>query len=236
MPSLQFSQCLQSSSVNVLTSVQSMSSLMRLVNVFITVESTSLSVSKLTLLFLFRPETDAGYMMYFPPSPSSGEQTLSSCRSCSLPKLWPSSKQTEQRIIKWTSVSYWVGVIHTQACFKRRISVASNAIQIIDHEMTYLIIYCLNCIRCDENSTSKQALLSSKKLIMKLIHEGCSSTSNRVERLSEGASGIRMKAPDTKNKKNLTVSGHNVSLGGEQSISPVDRTAETCVVPHPTIL
>ena len=37
----------------------------------------------------------------------------------------------------------------SQACFIRRISVASNAIQTIDNEMIHLIIYCLNCIRCD---------------------------------------------------------------------------------------
>ena len=40
-----------------------------------------------------------------------------------------------------------------KARFKRRISVASNAIQIIDNETAYLIIYCLNCIRRDGNST-----------------------------------------------------------------------------------
>ncbi len=37
--------------------------------------------------------------------------------------------------------------------FIRRISVASNAIQTIDNETTYLIIYCLNCVRRDGNST-----------------------------------------------------------------------------------
>ena len=43
----------------------------------------------------------------------------------------------------------------TKACFIRRISVASNAIQKIDDEKAYLIIYCLNCIRRDRNSTYK---------------------------------------------------------------------------------
>ena len=36
-----------------------------------------------------------------------------------------------------------------QACFIRRISVASNAIQTIDNEVNHLITYCLNCIRRD---------------------------------------------------------------------------------------
>ena len=46
----------------------------------------------------------------------------------------------------------------TQAWFRRRIFVASNAIQTIDNEVSHLIIYCLNCIRCDGNSTSKTGL------------------------------------------------------------------------------
>ena len=45
--------------------------------------------------------------------------------------------------------------IESQARFIRRISVASNAIQTIDNETAYLIIYCLNCIRRDGNSTYK---------------------------------------------------------------------------------
>ena len=49
-------------------------------------------------------------------------------------------------------------VASTGPSFRRRISVASNAIQTIDNEMTYLIINCLNCIRCDGNSTSKTGL------------------------------------------------------------------------------
>ena len=36
-----------------------------------------------------------------------------------------------------------------KACFIRRISVASNAIQTIDNEMIHIITYCLNCIRRD---------------------------------------------------------------------------------------
>ena len=45
-----------------------------------------------------------------------------------------------------------------KACFLRRISVASNAIQTIDNEMIHLIIYCLNCIRRDWNATYKTGL------------------------------------------------------------------------------
>ena len=37
-------------------------------------------------------------------------------------------------------------------------SVVSNAIQTIDKETAYLIIYCLNCIRRDRNSTYKTGL------------------------------------------------------------------------------
>ena len=40
----------------------------------------------------------------------------------------------------------------------RRISVASNTIQTIDNETAYLIIYCLNCILHDGNSTYKTGL------------------------------------------------------------------------------
>ena len=39
-----------------------------------------------------------------------------------------------------------------KACFIRRTLVASNAIQTIDNELRYLI-YCLNCIRRDQNAT-----------------------------------------------------------------------------------
>ena len=39
--------------------------------------------------------------------------------------------------------------VRTKACFIRRTSVASNAIQTIDNEMLHLVIYCLNCIRRD---------------------------------------------------------------------------------------
>ena len=37
----------------------------------------------------------------------------------------------------------------SKACFIRRISVASNAVQTIDNEVNHLIICCLNCIQRD---------------------------------------------------------------------------------------
>ena len=40
-------------------------------------------------------------------------------------------------------------VAKSKACFIRRISVASNAIQTTDNEVNHLIIHCLNCIRRD---------------------------------------------------------------------------------------
>ena len=49
----------------------------------------------------------------------------------------------------------------SEACFIRRISVASNAIQTIDNEVNHLIIYCLNCIRRDRNATYKTGLSDS---------------------------------------------------------------------------
>ena len=47
---------------------------------------------------------------------------------------------------------------NSKACFIHRISVASNAIQTINNEVNHLIIYCLNCIRCDGNATYKTGL------------------------------------------------------------------------------
>ena len=52
-----------------------------------------------------------------------------------------------------------------KACFIRRISVASNAIQTIDNEVKHLIIYCLNCFRRDWTSTYKTGL-SAYSLVM----------------------------------------------------------------------
>ena len=45
-----------------------------------------------------------------------------------------------------------------KARFKRRIFVASNAIETKDNEASHLIIFCFNCIRCDENATFKTGL------------------------------------------------------------------------------
>ena len=50
-----------------------------------------------------------------------------------------------------------------EARFRRRISVASNAMQTIDNEVSHLIIYCFNCIRNDGNSTSKTGLTGLSK-------------------------------------------------------------------------
>ena len=49
--------------------------------------------------------------------------------------------------------------LSNKARFKRPISVASNAIQTKDNETAYLIIFCLNCIRRDGNSTFKTVLV-----------------------------------------------------------------------------
>ena len=38
-------------------------------------------------------------------------------------------------------------------------SVASNAIETKDNEMTCFIIFCFNCIRCDENASFKTGLV-----------------------------------------------------------------------------
>ena len=46
----------------------------------------------------------------------------------------------------------------TKARFKRRILHAPNAIQTMHNEEAYLIIYCLNCIRCMQNSTFETGL------------------------------------------------------------------------------
>ncbi len=48
--------------------------------------------------------------------------------------------------------------IEDKARFIRRTFVVSNAIQTIDNETAYLIIYCLNCIRHGGNSTYETGL------------------------------------------------------------------------------
>ena len=47
---------------------------------------------------------------------------------------------------------------YSKARFKRRILHAPNAIQTMHNEEAYLIIYCLNCIRCMQNSTFETGL------------------------------------------------------------------------------
>ena len=49
-------------------------------------------------------------------------------------------------------------------CFRRRVFVASNAIQTMDNAASRFIISCLNCIRRDENSTSKTGLTLKYKI------------------------------------------------------------------------
>ncbi len=56
------------------------------------------------------------------------------------------------------SDAYFRNFSEWKPAFIRRISVASNAIQTIDNETAYLIIYCLNCIRRNGNSTYKTSL------------------------------------------------------------------------------
>ena len=50
-----------------------------------------------------------------------------------------------------------------KARFRRRISVASNANQRIDNEGNHFVIFCLNCIRREGNSTSKPGLILCTK-------------------------------------------------------------------------
>ena len=50
------------------------------------------------------------------------------------------------------------GIFASKARFKRRILHAPNAIQTMHNEEAYLIIYCLNCIRCMQNSTFETGL------------------------------------------------------------------------------
>ena len=55
----------------------------------------------------------------------------------------------------------------TKARFKRRILHAPNAIQTMHNEEAYLIIYCLNCIRCMQNSTFETGLIQKKVVLRK---------------------------------------------------------------------
>ena len=51
-----------------------------------------------------------------------------------------------------------------KARFKRRILHAPNAIQTMHNEEAYLIIYCLNCIRCMQNSRFETGLNFATKV------------------------------------------------------------------------
>ena len=57
-------------------------------------------------------------------------------------------------------------LIEIEARFKRRILHAPNAIQTMHNEEAYLIIYCLNCIRCMQNSTFETGLRASNLIVL----------------------------------------------------------------------
>ena len=66
-------------------------------------------------------------------------------------------------LVTWLFLADKVSLTHRQvsmnkARFKRRILHAPNAIQTMHNEEAYLIIYCLNCIRCMQNSTFETGL------------------------------------------------------------------------------
>ena len=48
---------------------------------------------------------------------------------------------------------------------KARFNVASNAIETKDNEVTCFIIFCFNCIRCDENATFETGLRESVSFV-----------------------------------------------------------------------
>ena len=48
--------------------------------------------------------------------------------------------------------------LESNAWFIRRISALSNAIETIDNEMIWVIIFCLNCTRHGRNATYEQDL------------------------------------------------------------------------------
>ena len=60
----------------------------------------------------------------------------------------------------------WILVTIPRAIYARQtkaisyveLFVALNAIQTMDNEISHRIIYCLNCIRCDQNSTHETGL------------------------------------------------------------------------------
>ena len=57
-----------------------------------------------------------------------------------------------------------------KARFKRRILHAPNAIQTLHNEEAYLIIYCLNCIRCMQNSTFETGLMLNRSWKVSLLN------------------------------------------------------------------
>jgi hypothetical protein len=73
----------------------------------------------------------------------------------------------------------WIAL---KACFIRRISVASNAIQTMDNEMLCFIICYLNCIRRDEIRRSKQAYINAR-----FISRRISIASNAIQKIDNEA-------------------------------------------------
>ena len=73
-----------------------------------------------------------------------------------------------------------------EARFKRRILHAPNAIQTMHNEEAYLIIYCLNCIRCMQNSTFETGLTLSATFPeidckLRAVHMSRASPANRAD-------------------------------------------------------
>ena len=74
---------------------------------------------------------------------------------------YKSYKTAFKLTVRTSSISLYkhhVSLRKTKARFKRRILHAPNAIQTMHNEEAYLIIYCLNCIRCMQNSTFETGL------------------------------------------------------------------------------
>ena len=53
--------------------------------------------------------------------------------------------------------------------FRRPVLVVSNAFQIIDNKVSHLVIYCLNCIRRDENTMSSKLAYARNDTIQYIL-------------------------------------------------------------------
>ena len=69
----------------------------------------------------------------------------------------------------------------SKACFIRRISVVSNAIQTIDNAMIHFIMYCLNYIQRDWNATYKTGLKAAFHFRVFHTHVYARKTLNRLK-------------------------------------------------------